>query len=85
MSNNVPSAVTATVPQIIDSTATMAITNKFVAQSVGRDQIDPSTLVLGTIIGLLCLLVLLLIAGWSWTCWIMKKKAIRLPRTDKYV
>lgn len=85
MNHEDPSPVTrttATVPQVIYSTTTTATVN---AQSIGRDQIDPSTLVLGTIIGLLCLLVLLLIAGWSWTCWILKKRAIRLPRTDKYV
>ena len=67
----------ATMPQVTYSTTTV---NKFLAQSVGQTDV-----VLGTIIGLLCLLVLMLIAGWSWTCWILKKRAIRLPRTDKYV
>ena len=82
-----PTTATGTVSQVIHSTITIAKADKLpVAQSEGRDQANiPSTLILGTIIGLLSVLVLLLIAGWMWTCWIMKKKGIILSRIDKYV
>ena len=82
-----PTTATDSVSKVIHSTIIIAKTDKLpVAQSENRDQTNiPSTLFLGTIIGLLSVLVLLLIAGCMWTCWIMKKKGIRLSIIDKYV
>ena len=71
--------ITVTVSQIIYSTTTIAIANPL-PQSEGHA--DTNVLALGTVIGLLIIVVLLLIAGWMWTCWNIKKKGIRI---DKYV
>ena len=85
--NQVPSPThtIATMFQDVYPTTTITIANKLLAQSAGQDQTDTSILALGTIIGLLSLVMLLLIAGWIWTYWIMKKRETVLSRTDKYV
>ena len=76
-----PTTATDTVSKVTHSTLIIAKADKLpVAQSENRDQTNiPSTLVLGTIIGLLSVLVLLLIPGWMWTCWIMKKRKLVYP------
>ena len=84
--NNVPSPTRtiATMFQDVYPTKTIAIANKLLAPLEGQGQTDTSMLALGTTIVLLSLVVVFLITGWIWICWIMKKRKT-LPRTDKYV